>query len=128
MSETCAEPALARYRDSVTDLTEAGEPFGVVEDVINQAGELTDDAKAALWPLAFALRDRDERGGAGRGYLALVSSTGAWLPLGEGRGFVVPSLPARSDHGDGGLGLLLVDRLADRWGVEGGEIAGSVLF
>ena len=62
MSETCAEPALARYRDSVTDLTEAGEPFGVVEDVINQAGELTDDAKAALWPLAFALRDRDERG------------------------------------------------------------------
>jgi len=32
MEATYAEPALARYRDSVTELMEAGEPFGAVED------------------------------------------------------------------------------------------------
>lgn len=58
---TYSQPALARYRDRVTDLMQAGEPFGHVEAAIDVA-DLTEDEKAALWLLAFSMRDqRDQR-------------------------------------------------------------------
>jgi hypothetical protein len=72
MTATYAEPALARYRDSVTELMEAGEPFGRVEDAIDRVANLTDDAKAALWLLAFSLQKPDEQVRAARVHLASV--------------------------------------------------------
>jgi hypothetical protein len=72
MSETYAGPALASYRDSVTERMEAGEPFGEVEDAIDRDADLTEDAKAALWLLAFSLRDSREQLRAARAHLALV--------------------------------------------------------
>jgi hypothetical protein len=56
MSETYAGPALTSYRDTVTGLMEAGEPFVHVEDVIDESVDLTMEAKAALWLLAFSMR------------------------------------------------------------------------
>jgi hypothetical protein len=47
-------PAFAGYRDEVTELIGAGEPFGEVEDAIDDVGGLTLDEKAALWLLAFS--------------------------------------------------------------------------
>jgi hypothetical protein len=41
----------------VVGLIETGEPFGDVEDWIDELAELGADEKAALWLLAFALRD-----------------------------------------------------------------------
>jgi hypothetical protein len=69
---TYAEPALARYRDSVTELMEAGESFGAVEDAIDRAAHLSDDAKAALWLLAFSLQKPGEQVRAARAYLSSV--------------------------------------------------------
>jgi hypothetical protein len=56
MRETHAAPPLASYRDGVTELMEAGESFGHVEDVIDESADLTMEAKAALWLLAFSMR------------------------------------------------------------------------
>ena len=72
MSETYAGPALASYRDSVTVLMQAGEPFGKVEDAIDQVADLTDDAKAALWLLAFSMRDPSDQVRTARAHLATV--------------------------------------------------------
>jgi len=57
LGETYTEPALASYRDTVTALMEAGEPFGDVENAIDERPDLTENAKAALWLLAFSMRD-----------------------------------------------------------------------
>jgi hypothetical protein len=57
MSGTQRRPALAGYRDTVAERIEAGEPFGAVEDAIDEVADLTGDEKAALWLLAFSLRD-----------------------------------------------------------------------
>jgi hypothetical protein len=48
---------LARYRDAVTELIEAGEGFGDIEDAIDEVADLNMDQKAALWLFAFSLRD-----------------------------------------------------------------------
>jgi hypothetical protein len=56
MGETYAGPALASYRDEVTGLMQAGEPFSAVEDAIDESANLTEEAKAALWLLAFSMR------------------------------------------------------------------------
>jgi len=56
MSDTNVQPTLASYRDTVTGLMEAGESFAAVEHAIEDV-KLPDDAKAALWLLAFSLRD-----------------------------------------------------------------------
>jgi hypothetical protein len=48
------------YRDAVTELVRAGEPFADVERAIDEVAELSMDQKAALWLFAFSLRDRDE--------------------------------------------------------------------
>jgi hypothetical protein len=57
MSETQLRPALASYRDAVTEQVKSGRPFGDVEDAIDSIDDLTEDEKAALWLLAFSLRD-----------------------------------------------------------------------
>jgi len=72
MSETYVGPALASYRDSVTERMEAGEPFGEVEAAIDRVADLTEDAKAALWLLAFSLQKTGDQVRAARGHLASV--------------------------------------------------------
>jgi hypothetical protein len=72
LSETYAEPALASYEREVAELMEAGEPFGVVEDAIGQVGDLTENAKAALWLLAFSLQKPGEQVSTARAHLASV--------------------------------------------------------
>jgi hypothetical protein len=61
MSGTQLRPALASYRDCVTELMEAGQPFGDVEDSIDAVDDLTTDEKAALWLFAFSLRAPSEQ-------------------------------------------------------------------
>jgi hypothetical protein len=61
MRETETRPALASYRDRVTELIEAGEPFAVVEHAIDECSGVSEDARAALWLLAFSMRDRREQ-------------------------------------------------------------------
>jgi len=60
MSDTNVQPTLASYRDTVTGLMEAGESFAAVEHAIEDVN-LPEDAKAALWLLAFSLRDSAEQ-------------------------------------------------------------------
>jgi hypothetical protein len=72
MSGTRVRPALARYRDTVAGLMEGGEPFGDVEDAIDEVADLTTDQKAALWLFAFSLRDSDEQQLDARAHLASV--------------------------------------------------------
>jgi hypothetical protein len=54
------KPSYDTYRDGVTDLVEAGEPFSEVEEAIELA-DLEVDQKSALWLLAFSKRDRSEQ-------------------------------------------------------------------
>ena len=61
MSASYSGPDLAGYRDCVTELVEAGEAFGDIEDAIDAVGELTEDQKAALWLFAFSMRDPQEQ-------------------------------------------------------------------
>jgi hypothetical protein len=63
---------LAGYRDEVTELIQAGESFGGVEDAIDGLADLTMEEKAALWLLAFSLRDRDEQQRDARAHLAAL--------------------------------------------------------
>jgi len=70
MSATQPKPGLARYRDAVSEQLEAGEPFGAVEDSIDEIAELTMDEKAALWLFAFSLRDPAEQQLDARAHLA----------------------------------------------------------
>jgi len=73
MSETYTWPALASYRDEVTELMDAGKPFGQVENVIDDIVDLTEDAKAALWLLAFSLRERGDQLRDARAHLAALA-------------------------------------------------------
>ena len=61
MSATQHRPAFASHRGTVTELIEAGEPFGDIENAIDEADDLTIDEKAALWLLAFSRCDRDDQ-------------------------------------------------------------------
>jgi hypothetical protein len=61
MSGTQLRPVLASYRDAVAEWIEAGEPFGDVEDAIDQVDDLSQDEKAALWLFAFSLREPAEQ-------------------------------------------------------------------
>jgi len=72
MRETYAQPALASYRDTVTGLMAAGEPFGQVEDVIDASADLNQDAKAALWLLAFSMRAPGDQLRDARAHLAAL--------------------------------------------------------
>lgn len=57
MTGTRRGVVLANHRDAVAELIETGEPFGDVEDWIDELAELGADEKAALWLFAFAPRD-----------------------------------------------------------------------
>jgi hypothetical protein len=70
MSATRRRSPLASYRDAVLEQIEAGEPFGEVEDSIDQVAGLTKDEKAALWLFAFSLRDPAEQQLDARAHLA----------------------------------------------------------
>lgn len=72
MSATQQQPTLVGYRDAVTDRMSVGEPFGDIEDAIDEAADLTMLEKAALWLLAFSLRDRDEQQRDARAHLAAL--------------------------------------------------------
>ena len=72
MAATQLRPALASYRDMITELMRAGEPFGDVEDAIDQVADLSMNEKAALWLVAFSLRDPSEQQLAARAQLSLV--------------------------------------------------------
>jgi hypothetical protein len=52
-----ARPTLGYHRDVVSGMMDADEPFGEVETFINEATALDQDEKAALWLLAWSLRD-----------------------------------------------------------------------
>jgi hypothetical protein len=73
MCETQAFPPSAIDRDTVTALMDAGEPFSVVEGAINESVDLTENAKAALWLLAFSLRDQTEQLRDARAHLDAVA-------------------------------------------------------
>ena len=72
MSGTHLRPALASYRDSVAGLMKGGEPFGRIENVIDDCAELNQEQKAALWLFAFSLRDRAEQQLDARAHLSAV--------------------------------------------------------
>ena len=61
MGATLQGHDLAGYRDEVMELIQAGESFGGVEEAIDGLAGLGMEEKAALWLLAFSLRDRDEQ-------------------------------------------------------------------
>ncbi len=63
---------LASYRDAVTELIAAGEPFGDVEEAIDEVADLSHDEKAALWLFAFSLRDPGEQQLDARAHLTAV--------------------------------------------------------
>jgi hypothetical protein len=73
MSGTRMRPSLARYRDEVTELVTGGEPFGAVEDTLDEAADLSLDEKAALWLVAFSLRDPREQQLDARAHLAALA-------------------------------------------------------
>ena len=62
MSASRASSPLASYRDEVTVLIGAVEPFGEVEDAIDELTGLDVDEQAALWLFAFSLdQEREAR-------------------------------------------------------------------
>lgn len=69
---TPGAPAYSTYRDAVRGLMQADEPFGEVEEAIDNA-DLNEDVRAALWLLAFSMR---EPRGRPRGTRRLVHSIG----------------------------------------------------
>jgi hypothetical protein len=60
MGETYARAGLARSRDAA-GLMQGGEPFGAVEETTDECADLTQNAKAALWLLAFSMRAPEEQ-------------------------------------------------------------------
>ena len=73
MRGTHGVPALASYRDAFADRVRGGEPFGAVEEAIDDAADLTQDEKAALWLYAFSLRAPLEQQRAARAHLTALA-------------------------------------------------------
>ena len=67
--------SLGYHQDVVEGMMDASEPFGAVEDFINGAGVLNGDQKAALWLLAWSLRNNLVQRREAR---AMVDATGWW--------------------------------------------------
>jgi hypothetical protein len=65
--------SLGDYQEQVEGMMQAGELFGVVEDLIN-AATLGEDQKAALWLLAWSSRDSLAQRRDAVATLALVST------------------------------------------------------
>lgn len=53
----CTSSTLGEHRDAIEGMMSASEPFGEVETFINESAVLDQDEKAALWLLAWSLRD-----------------------------------------------------------------------
>jgi hypothetical protein len=53
----CTSSTLGHHQDVIEGMMSASEPFGEVETFINEAVVLDQDEKAALWLLAWSLRD-----------------------------------------------------------------------
>jgi hypothetical protein len=91
-------PALAGFRDKVTEMTEQGVPLGTVERAIDAQPALTEDQKAALWLFAFSLRDRSGKRRQARALLAAAGEAPGAAPAidrarpqeFDARGFPVP--------------------------------------
>jgi cytochrome c-type biogenesis protein CcmH/NrfG len=62
--------ALTSYRDAVAERVRGGEPFGAVEDAIDEVADLTQNEKAALWLYAFSLRPPVQQQHYARAHLA----------------------------------------------------------
>jgi hypothetical protein len=62
--------ALTTYRDAVARRIRGGEPFGTVEDDIDDVADFTQDEKAALWLYAFSLRPPADQQVDARAHLA----------------------------------------------------------
>lgn len=75
MGPAHVRPALAGFRDKVTELTDEGLPLGDVQAAINAQPALTEDQRAALWLFAFSLRDRSEKQRQGRALLAVAGES-----------------------------------------------------
>ena len=69
MGGTRARSAMASYRDAVTELFKAGEPFSDIEVAIDEVADLSMDEKAALWLFAFSLRDQPDQTRGARAHL-----------------------------------------------------------
>jgi hypothetical protein len=65
--------ALVACQEEVERRMRIGEPFGSVEDMINGA-EISEDEKAALWLLAWSLRDRKAQLRENRSMLATLAT------------------------------------------------------
>jgi hypothetical protein len=63
---------LTLYRDAVAERMLRGEQFGAVEGTIDEAADLSEDQKAALWLFAFSLRERGDQLFDARAHLAAV--------------------------------------------------------
>jgi hypothetical protein len=64
---------IAGGREEVERMMSAGESFGSVEEMIDEA-RLTEEEKAALWLLAWSMRDKHVQQRETRGLLAYLSS------------------------------------------------------
>ncbi len=72
MSHIKLEP-IAGGREEVERMMSAGESFGAVEALIDEA-QLSEEEKAALWLFAWSMRDRRTQQRETRGLLAYLSS------------------------------------------------------
>jgi hypothetical protein len=61
---------LASYRDAVTGLLEAGEPFDAVEEAIDEVSDLSQEQKDALWLFAHSLGNPADRAAGARAHVA----------------------------------------------------------
>jgi hypothetical protein len=71
MTARPGRPGLAECQADIAGRMEAGQPFDEVEEVIELA-DMSEDQKAALWLMAFCMRDRRDQQRDVRGYLTLV--------------------------------------------------------
>jgi hypothetical protein len=71
-----ARPTLGDHQDTVKGMMDASQPFREVETFINEAPALDEDERAALWLLAWSLRDAWTQR---REALAMISALG-WAP------------------------------------------------
>jgi hypothetical protein len=67
---------LGHHRDVIEGMMCASEPFGEVETFINEAPLLDQDEKAALWLLAWSMRDEGIQRREARSMLSAL----AWGP------------------------------------------------
>ena len=68
---------LGGYQGVVEGMMDSSEPFGKVEDFIDQARSLDGDQKAALWLLAWSMRSNPVQRREAREMLGVTAGWGA---------------------------------------------------